>query len=77
MMGTYLNPSERSYLQAVNSKIYIDKTPMIDVLNSKIGTEDKLISLSHARRFGKSQAAAMLDAYYSRGCETKIHFFNM
>ncbi len=27
-MGTYFNQSNRSYCQAVNSRIYIDKTPI-------------------------------------------------
>ena len=73
-MGTYFNPSGRSYHQAVNSRIYIDKTPMIEILNTRLFTEEKCISVSHARRFGKSQAARMIDAYYSRGCDSKELF---
>ncbi len=73
-MGTYLNPSNRGFYQAVNSRIYIDKTPMIEILNSRLFTEEKCISLSHARRFGKSQAADMIEAYYSRGCDSRELF---
>ncbi len=73
-MGTYFNPSNRSYCQAVNSRIYIDKTPMIEILNTRLFTEEKCILVSHARRFGKSQVARMIDAYYSRGCDSKELF---
>ncbi len=73
-MGTYFNPSNEGYFQAVNSRIYIDKTLMIDILNSRLFTEEKCISVSHARRFGKSQAARMIDAYYSKGCDSKELF---
>ena len=54
-MGTYFNPSNKRYAQAVNSRIYVDKTPMIEILNTRLFTEEKCISVSHARRFGKSQ----------------------
>ena len=76
-MGTYFNPSNEGYQQAVNSMIYIDKTPMIDILNRKLLTEEKCISVSHARRFGKSQAARMIDAYYSKGCDSEELFSNL
>ena len=73
-MGTYFNPSNAGFRQAVNSRIYIDKTQMIDILNSRLYTEEKCVSVSHARRFGKSQAARMIDAYYSKGCDSRELF---
>ncbi|MBE6841857.1 MAG: hypothetical protein E7510_03385 [Ruminococcus sp.] len=76
-MGTYFNPSNEGYQQTVNSMIYIDKTPMISILNRKLLTEEKRISVSHARRFGKSQAARMIDAYYSKGCDSKELFSSL
>lgn len=50
--------------------IYVDKTRLLEFLNKRLYTEDKCIALSHARRFGKSHAAGMIDAYYSRGCDS-------
>jgi hypothetical protein len=73
-MGTYFNPSNQSFSQAVNSRIYIDKTRMIEITNNRLFTEEKCISVSHARRFGKSQAAEMIEAYYSRGCDSRELF---
>ncbi len=73
-MGIYFNPSNESYRQARNSQIFIDKSGLIEILNKRIATENKCIALSHARRFGKSHAAGMIDAYYSRGCDSSDLF---
>ncbi len=69
-MGIYFNPSNASFTRARNSMIYMDKTNLLEFLNKRIYTEDNCIALSHARRFGKSHAAGMIDAYYSLGCDS-------
>lgn len=73
-MGIYFNPTNEGFLSDIKSKIYVDKTPLINHLNSVLSTRERYISVSHARRFGKSQAARMIDAYYSRGCNSKELF---
>ena len=73
-MGVYFNPSNGSFTQARNSQIYIDKTGLIEFLNQRLSTEEKCIALSHARRFGKSHAAGMIEAYYSLGCDSSKLF---
>ena len=73
-MGIYLNPGNDLFKQAVNSKIYVDKTMLIDATNSLLETSDKHICISRPRRFGKSMAANMLSAYYSRGCDSRELF---
>ena len=73
-MGTYFNPQNGSFKQAVRSKIYVDKTMLLNELNDVLFTEGKCIALSHARRFGKSQAAGMIDAYYSKGSDSRELF---
>ena len=69
-MGVYFNPNNESFTQAKNSLVYVDKTGLLSILNKRLSTEDKCIALSHARRFGKSHAAGMIDAYYSLGCDS-------
>lgn len=69
-MGTYFNPNNESFTKDKKSEIYIDKTGLLDFLNKKLGTNNNCISVSHARRFGKSHAAGMIDAYYSLGSES-------
>ena len=69
-MGVYFNPSNESFTSDKNSKIYVDKTGLLEYLNGILGTNSRCIALSHARRFGKSHAAGMIDAYYSLGCDS-------
>ncbi|MGN0484960.1 MAG: AAA family ATPase [Lachnospiraceae bacterium] len=69
-MGVYFNPSNESFTRARNSQIFVDKTGLIKYLNKRLSTEENCIALSHARRFGKSHAAGMIDAYYSLGCDS-------
>lgn len=69
-MGVYFNPGNESFTRARNSQIFIDKTGLIEYLNKRMSTEENCIALSHARRFGKSHAAGMVDAYYSLGADS-------
>lgn len=73
-MGIYLNPNYAEFQDAINSDIYVDKTELIAYTNQKIRTLNKNICVSRPRRFGKSMAANMLTAYYSRGCDSKELF---
>ena len=73
-MGIYLNPSNIDFQRAINSEIYIDKSQLIEYTNKKLFTEQQFICISRPRRFGKSMAANMLTAYYSRGCDSKEMF---
>ncbi len=73
-MGSYFNPNNDGFKQALNSQIYIDKTGMIGFINSILNTEQKFVAVSRARRFGKSMAAKLLIAYYSKGCDSRELF---
>ncbi len=65
-MGTYLNPGYKAFQIAKNSEIFVDKTEMILYTNSVVYTNQRYISVSRPRRFGKSMAADMLCAYYGK-----------
>ncbi len=73
-MGTYLNPDNEKFAEALNSPIYVDKTGLIAYTNNVLHTSQKYLCVSRPRRFGKSMAANMLAAYYSRGCNSKQLF---
>lgn len=73
-MGILLNPDNSDFKRAINSKIYIDKSELIKYTNSVINTEQRFICVSRPRRFGKSMAANMLTAYYSKGCDSRELF---
>ena len=74
-MGMYLNPGNSGFLR-ITKKDYIDKTAMISVINSLIGSSDNLICISRPRRFGKSYAALMLCSYYDKSCDSQELFSN-
>ena len=73
-MGIYLNPGNEKFAQCVNSEIYIDKTGLIRYCSRVMNSMQKYICMSRPRRFGKSVAADMLAAFYSRGCDSKKLF---
>ena len=66
-MGSYLNPGSFIFRNSLNSKIYIDKSGLIEKTNEYLNTEQRFLCISRPRRFGKSMAANMLAAYYD--CE--------
>ena len=73
-MGVYFNPGNGSFTEDKNSQIYVDKTELLKFLNKRLKTNGKCIAVSHARRFGKSHAAGMIDAYYSLGSDSSKLF---
>ena len=73
-MGRFLNPKISAFQDVLNSKIYVDKTGLLEYTNSVIDTTAKFICNSRPRRFGKSITADMLTAYYSRGCDSEKLF---
>ena len=73
-MGIYLNPNNKNFQKALNSKIYVDKSGLIEVTNKRLNTENYSMCVSRPRRFGKSVNLAMLSAYYSKGCDSKELF---
>lgn len=73
-MGVCLNPCNTLFRQAIQSKIYVDKTELIQHTNELLNTQQKYICISRPRRFGKSMAADMLAAYYGKGCDSSALF---
>lgn len=76
-MGIYLNPDNDLFQISVNSEIYVDKSELIRFTNRRLGQEKRFLCVSRPRRFGKSMAANMLTAYYSRGCDSRALFENL
>ena len=77
LMGIYLNPGNNKFKRAVNSYIYVDKTGLIKYTNSIVDTLQSCVCVSRPRRFGKSMAADMLTAYYSKGCDSRELFSSL
>ena len=73
-MGRFVNPDNSAFQVALNSRIYVDKTGLIKYTNSVLDTTNAYICNSRPRRFGKSYAANMLAAYYSKGSDSEKMF---
>ena len=73
-MGRFVNPDNSAFRVTLNSKIYVDKTELLEYTNSVLDTMDAYICNSRPRRFGKSITANMLTAYYSKGCDSEEMF---
>lgn len=73
-MGRFVNPDNSAFQVALNSRIYVDKTGLIEYTNSVLDTTNAYICNSRPRRFGKSYAANMLVAYYSKGVDSEKMF---
>ena len=69
-MGRFVNPNNSAFQNALNAEIYVDKTGLIEATNRFLDTPQAFICNSRPRRFGKSMAANMLAAYYSKGCDS-------
>ena len=76
-MGIYLNPPSDGFADILRDGFYVDKTGLITYINQVMGTSRKLTCFSRPRRFGKSYAAQMLAAYYSKGADSRQLFHNL
>jgi hypothetical protein len=73
-MGAYVNKGTKRFEDTISSKVYVDKTGLIEYTNSVINTEQRWICNSRPRRFGKSITVGMLAAYYDRTCDSRQIF---
>ena len=70
----FVNPDNLAFQAALNARIYVDKSGILNYTNSVLGSTDAFICNSRPRRFGKSVTANMLTAYYSKGCDSEEMF---
>ena len=75
-MGLCINPGNEGFA-AVRKNEYVDKSKMISLINREIDGKDKLFCVNRPRRFGKSYAAQMLCAYYSKKCDSDRLFSDL
>ena len=74
-MSLFLNKNNNKFISYFKDDIYIDKSKLIEVTNNNIGIDRKqFMCVTRPRRFGKTMAISMLNAYYSKGCDSKEIF---
>ena len=75
-MGMYLNVGNSGFQSSRNSE-YVDKSGLISVVNKTLFTEGRFLCVTRCRRFGKSMAAKMLNAYYDQSCDSRSLFTDL
>ncbi len=73
-MGHFLNPGNDGFAAVLKNDVYVDKTELIAFMNRRLGSSKNLVCSTRPRRFGKTFAAMMLSAYYSRGADSAALF---
>ncbi len=75
-MRNYLDTGDSYILfeKAVNSKLYVDKSMLIDAVSQSMESGNQYLCITRPRRFGKTVNANMLAAYYSMGCDSRQLF---
>ena len=72
-MGKYINIGNAEF-ESVRKDEYVDKSMLIAYVNKVLGTQRKFLCVTRARRFGKSIAAKMLNAYYDESVNSHALF---
>jgi hypothetical protein len=72
-MGIYINKGNEGFQSSRNSE-YVDKSGLIAIVNSTLNTEQRFSCVTRSRRFGKTMAAKMLQAYYDKSCGSRSLF---
>ena len=75
-MGIYINIGNAGFQSARNGE-YVDKSDLIPVINRTLDTEQRFSCVTRCRRFGKSMAAKMLNAYYDHSCDSRSLFADL
>ena len=72
-MSKYVNIGNKDF-QFVRNDTYVDKSKLIVYMNQVLNTTRKYLCVTRARRFGKSIAAKMLNAYYDESVDSRYLF---
>lgn len=75
-MGIYINKGNEGFQSCRNSE-YVDKSPLIAIVNKTLFTEQRFSCVTRCRRFGKTMAAKMLQAYYDKSCDSRQLFTDL
>ena len=75
-MGIYINIGNAGFRSARNGE-YVDKSGLIPFVNRTLDTEQRFGCVTRCRRFGKSMAAKMLNAYYDQSCDSRSLFADL
>ena len=72
-MGTFIN-TRRTDFKGKRGRNYVDKSGLIAYINSTLDEENRFTCVTRPRRFGKTMAASMLQAYYDKSISSRELF---
>jgi hypothetical protein len=75
-MGIYINKGNEGFRSVYNSE-YVDKSGLIAIVNKTLFSEQRFSCVTRSRRFGKTMAAKMLQAYYDKSCDSRSLFADL
>ena len=75
-MNKYFNRNNDQFTKSLNG-IFVDKSDALDLINNIVDSNSQFLCVTRPRRFGKSMMASMINAYYSKGCDSKALFDNL
>ena len=75
-MGRFLKKGNDGFHAARNGE-FVDKSRIIEIVNSTLNTDRQFTCVSRARRFGKSVGAEMLYAYYDQWSASESLFTDL
>ena len=75
-MSIYINKGNEGFRSSRNSE-YVDKSGLIAIVNSTLFTRQRFSCITRSRRFGKTMAAVMLQAYYDHFCDSRSLFADL
>ena len=75
-MAYFLNniSEVNQFSKTTKEKYFVDKSKLIEKINSLIGIKDRFVCITRPRRFGKTLNAMMLASYYSKNADFKKLF---
>ena len=75
-MNKYFNRNNDQFTKSLNG-IFVDKSDALDLINNIVDSNSQFICVTRPRRFGKSMMASMINAYYSKGCDSRALFSDL
>ncbi len=76
-MRNFLNGGNDAFKKALNNKIIVDKSMLLSKTNEAVEHGNPFWCVTRPRRFGKTMALNMLNAYYSKGCDSRELFHGL
>lgn len=76
-MGIYLNKGNDAFKKELSRRIYVDKSMLISKTNEAVEHGNPFWCVTRLRRSGKTMALEMLQAYYSKGCDSRELFHGL